>query len=239
MSASMRLTNSTAHAQSVERNWFRHAVFVKSADAMHDLPIESIAEVAFAGRSNAGKSSALNALVERRGLAIVSKTPGRTRHINYFGMGDACFIVDLPGYGYAQVPGPMRDHWRELLSTYLQRRQVLRGLVLVMDARHPLTALDARMLDWFSARDQPVHLLMTKSDKLTKQQSTVKLREVEGRLRTDYPRCSVQLFSSSTGAGVEEARSIVYRWLAQPSVATDTMPEVQKEAPAEGESDRG
>jgi GTP-binding protein len=197
------------------RNLFRKAVFLKSADAPRDLPVESIAEVAFAGRSNAGKSSALNSIFERRGLAIVSKTPGRTRHINYFGLGDGRFMVDLPGYGYAQVPGTMRDHWQGLLSTYLISRSVLRGLVIVMDARHPLTPLDARMLEWFSVRERPTHLLLTKSDKLTRQQALNQLRIVEARLRTEFHNCSVQLFSGVTGAGVDEARSVVHGWLMQ------------------------
>jgi GTP-binding protein len=221
------------------RNLFRRAEFVKSADAPRDLPLESIAEVAFAGRSNAGKSSVLNTLVERKGLAIVSKTPGRTRHINYFGLGDGRFMVDLPGYGYAQVPGVMRDHWQGLLSSYLISRSALRGLVIVMDARHPLTPLDARMLTWFSVRERPTHLLLTKSDKLTRQQATNQLRIVDARLQTEFRFSSAQLFSSVTSQGVDQARSVVYQWLRRDENEHLGIDDAQKEAPAEGESDRG
>ena len=170
-------------------------------------------EIAFAGRSNAGKSSVINTLANRSRLAFVSKTPGRTQHINFFKLGNRHFLVDLPGYGYAKVPSEIRQHWENLLSTYLQTRKPLHGMVLIMDVRHPLTLLDRRMLDWFTPTGKPVHVLLTKADKLTRQQAGKILQNVLEFLRETYPQCSVQLFSSTSKKGVKEAYAVLGDWL--------------------------
>lgn len=170
-------------------------------------------EIAFAGRSNAGKSSAINSLANRGRLAFVSKTPGRTQHINFFQLGGGRFLVDLPGYGYAKVPAEIRQHWEHLLSTYLQTRESLHGMVLIMDVRHPLTPLDRRMLTWFASTGKPVHILLTKSDKLSRREAGKILRDVLLFLREAYPQCSVQLFSSMTKEGVDEAAALLGTWL--------------------------
>ncbi len=189
------------------------ATFSKSAEKLNQLPAESAAEVAFAGRSNAGKSSALNTLTGKRKLAHVSKTPGRTRLINFFAIDRNTYLVDLPGYGYAQVPGDMRRQWAGLLTGYLNQRRQIRGLVVVMDVRHPMTPLDIQLLEWFAATGKPVHVLLTKADKLSRSQAATQLRKVEARLRKDYPGCSVQLFSSSGKLGVAEAQHVIEGWL--------------------------
>ncbi|MEW6314436.1 MAG: ribosome biogenesis GTP-binding protein YihA/YsxC [Pseudomonadota bacterium] len=192
---------------------FQHAAFYITANSLRDLPAEGGVEIAFAGRSNAGKSSAINTLANRKRLAFVSKTPGRTQCINYFSLGDERYLVDLPGYGYARVPPEMRQHWEKLLSAYLQMRQSLRGLVLVMDIRHPLTPLDRQMLDWFAVTDKPVHILLTKADKLTRNQADAVLRKVRAELAVAYPHCSAQTFSSAAKSGVEEVEEVVGDWL--------------------------
>ena len=192
---------------------FSNAAFFTTVNHFRDLPLESRGEVAFAGRSNAGKSSAINTLSRRTRLAFVSKTPGRTQHINYFSLDDkGNYLVDLPGYGYAKVPEQIRHHWETLLSRYLQERPQLRGLVLIMDARHPLTQLDIQMLGWFGPTQKPIHVLLTKADKLTRQESAKVLREVSEFLG-EYPNCSVQLFSSLKKIGMEEAENVIGRWL--------------------------
>ena len=175
--------------------------------------MESIAEVAIAGRSNAGKSSALNALTGRRKLARVSKTPGRTRLINFFEIDRNTFLVDLPGYGYAQVPGEMKRQWAQLLTGYLNQRRQICGLMVVMDVRHPMTPLDQQLLSWFAATGKPVHVLLTKADKLSRSQAATQLRKVETTLRKDYPGCSAQLFSSSGKLGVLDAQAVIRGWL--------------------------
>lgn len=194
--------------------FFHNAAFFTTVNHFGDLPLISKGEVAFAGRSNAGKSSAINTLANRTKLAFVSKTPGRTQHINYFSLDDAGhFLVDLPGYGYARVPEKIRQHWESLLSRYLQERVPLRGLVLIMDIRHPFTPLDTQMLDWFSPTSKPVHILLTKADKLSRQQAVQTLRDVVEVLKESYPNCSAQLFSSLKKTGMGEAESIIGKWL--------------------------
>lgn len=190
-----------------------------SAEKLDGLPAESSAEVVFAGRSNAGKSSALNALTARRALARVSKTPGRTRLINFFELSATTFLVDLPGYGYAKVPGDMRRSWGELLTGYLQSREQICGLVVVMDARHPLTDLDRQLLEWFRPRNKPVLLLLTKSDKLSKSKAAAQLQSVRKSLGDRYPGCTAQLFSSSSKLGVEQADTVICNWLTQAAVS--------------------
>lgn len=189
------------------------ATFRQSAEKLNQLPPDSVAEVAFAGRSNAGKSSALNALTARRKLAHVSKTPGRTRLINYFEVMPGRFLVDLPGYGYAQVPGDMKRAWARLLTGYLNERQQIRGLVVLMDVRHPLTALDEQLLDWFTATGKPVHVLLTKADKLSRSRASMQLQKVVNKLRATRRSCTVQLFSSVNKTGVEDAQAVISGWL--------------------------
>ena len=191
---------------------FQHTVFYTTVNHLRDLPSFDGIEIAFAGRSNAGKSSAINTLTNRGRLAFTSKTPGRTQHINYFKLGIGYFLVDLPGYGYAKVPPEIRQHWEHLLSTYLQTRESLHGMVLIMDVRHPLTLLDKRMLEWFASTEKPVHILLTKADKLSRQQAMVTLQSVLTLLRETYPQCSAQLFSSKEKQGVEEATAVISRW---------------------------
>jgi GTP-binding protein len=168
--------------------------------------------MAFAGRSNAGKSSALNALCGRKALARVSKTPGRTQLLNFFELADGR-LVDLPGYGFAKAPHTLREAWGELIEGYLESRRCLRGLVIVMDSRHPLTAFDRMMLGWARAEALPCHLLLTKADKLRPSEQRKILREVMEELPTLHPLGSAQLFSSETRFGVEEAREFLRGWL--------------------------
>lgn len=189
---------------------FQNAKFYTTVNHMKDLPATR-AEVAFVGRSNAGKSSAINTLANRTRLAYVSKTPGRTQHINFFELGAECFLVDLPGYGYAEVPEAVRAHWVELLGRYLQTRQSLIGLLLIMDARHPLKELDRRMLDFFRETGRPVHILLSKADKLSRQEQNKVLALVKREL-ADYPAVSVQMFSSLKKAGVDEVEAVVKGW---------------------------
>lgn len=194
---------------------------------MHDpreLPAPGAPEIAFAGRSNAGKSSAINTLAGRRRLAFVSKTPGRTQLINFFSLGSEGFLVDLPGYGYAGVPGEVRRHWRHLVGTYIAERASLAGVVVVMDARHPLTELDRTLLDWLREAGRPAHVLLTKADKLSKQAAQKTLAQVRRELATLSPASSAQLFSSLKREGIEEAATALARLAAG-----------KNKAPAKGE----
>ncbi len=203
---------------------FQNASFFISAHNLRDLPPPTGVEVAFAGRSNAGKSSALNTLANHNRLAYVSKQPGRTQLINFFTLGNDRFLVDLPGYGYAKVPQAMREHWQLTLSAYLSHRTSLFGLVLVMDCRHPLTPLDRQMLDWFCPSGKPVHVLLTKSDKLSRNAASQTLQNVRKELDATWGNCTVQLFSSLKKQGVEEAEKVIGQWLlAQKDQIPDTM----------------
>ncbi|TSA11080.1 MAG: YihA family ribosome biogenesis GTP-binding protein [Betaproteobacteria bacterium] len=192
---------------------FRGASFYITAHHLSDLPPPLGPEIAFAGRSNAGKSSAINTLVDHNRLAFVSKTPGRTQQINFFSLRGGAFLVDLPGYGYAKVQRELRAHWEQLLSTYLQTRGSLFGMVLIMDARHPLTPLDAQMLNWFATTGKPVHVLLSKSDKLSRQAAQNTLKAVRLGLRDYADNYTAQLFSSSKKHGMEEAETIIEGWL--------------------------
>jgi GTP-binding protein len=192
---------------------FQNATFYISAHHLSDLPPPAGIEVAFAGRSNAGKSSALNTLANHNRLAYVSKQPGRTQLINFFSLGNDRFLVDLPGYGYAKVPASMRAHWQMTLSKYLSHRSTLYGLVLVMDCRHPLTSLDRQMLDWFSPSGRPIHVLLTKSDKLSRNAANQTLQAVKKELQSIWGNCTIQLFSSLKKQGVEEAETAIGAWL--------------------------
>ena len=183
--------------------------------SVHDpreLPRPGAPEIAFAGRSNAGKSSAINTLAGRRRLAFVSKTPGRTQLINFFRLGDEAFLVDLPGYGYAGVPGEVRRHWKELVGTYISERTSLAAVVVVMDSRHPLTELDLTLLEWLKTAGRHAHVLLTKSDKLSKQAAQSTLAKVRRDLATIYPGASAQLFSSLNREGISEAATVLSRF---------------------------
>ena len=189
---------------------FQNACFYTTVNHIRDLP-STRAEVAFVGRSNSGKSSAINTLANRTRLAFVSKTPGRTQHINFFDLGNERYLVDLPGYGFADVPEAVRRHWVELLGRYLQTRTSLIGLLLIMDIRHPLRDLDLRMLDFFRVSGRPVHILLSKADKLSRQDQNKTLVQVKKSLE-DYPGVSVQLFSSSKKTGTDEVEAVMSRW---------------------------
>jgi GTP-binding protein len=191
----------------------RNIEFVTTVADTQALPPAHGAEVAFVGRSNAGKSSALNALAQRKRIAFVSKTPGRTQHINFFRVGNNRYLVDLPGYGYAAVPAAARAHWNELIGGYLQTRSCLRGVVLIMDARHPLTQLDRQLLAWLKPAGRPVHVLLSKSDKLSRRAASSTLSSIEAALLRDFVNCSVQLFSSTHKIGIVEAAAKVQGWL--------------------------
>jgi len=191
---------------------FQKAVFHTTVAHLRDLPTDARCEVAFAGRSNAGKSSAINTLANRTRLAYVSKTPGRTQHINFFDLGLERFLVDLPGYGYAEVPEAVRAHWVELLGRYLGERSSLIGLLLIMDARHPLKDLDRRMLDYFTPTGRPVHILLSKADKLSRQEQATTLRKVKAELAQYGDTVSVQLFSSLKKQGMDTVEQVVQTW---------------------------
>lgn len=198
---------------------FQKLRFHITVNHLRDLP-DTRREIAFVGRSNAGKSSVINTLANRVRLAFVSKTPGRTQHINYFSLGEDLYLVDLPGYGYAQVPAAVRAHWEKLLGQYLQTRRQLIGLVLIMDARHPLKDLDWNMLDWFATTGKPVHLVLTKADKLNRQECQKVLQSVKQEV-AGLPNCSVQLFSSLKKQGIPELDRALCGWLLQPGEGTD------------------
>jgi GTP-binding protein len=192
---------------------FQNATYLASAHHLQDLPPPGEPEVAFAGRSNAGKSSAINALAKRTRLAFVSKTPGRTQQINFFQLAGGGLLVDLPGYGYARVPGALRTHWESTLSEFLQTRRSLCGLVLVMDARHPMTERDEMMLGWFLPTGRPVHVLLTKADKLNRREQALTLEKVHTRLAALGGHATAQLFSSPNRSGLEEAEAVIAGWL--------------------------
>jgi len=193
-----------------------------------ELPAPAAPEVAFVGRSNAGKSSAINTLVNRRRLAFVSKTPGRTQLINFFSLGPAAFLVDLPGYGYAGVPGAVKQHWETLVGEYIANRDSLALVVVVMDIRHPLTELDRRLLDWLKSAGRQAHVLLTKADKLSKEGGKLALAKVRQALARDYPATSVSLFSSLKREGLDAAGAAMGR-------AVDAFRAQKTRAPPKGE----
>ena len=218
---------------------YRQTQFLLSAPAPEQLPADRGAEVAFAGRSNAGKSSALNAITDQKALARVSKTPGRTQQINVFPVGDAILeaaivdrhdsdheivdrhdpayrLIDLPGYGYAKAPPAMRAHWQEALPRYLETRKSLRGLILIMDVRHAMGPLDTQMLDWCAAANLAVHVLLSKADKISRGAAGNTLQTVRSQAAKRCPGASVQLFSSTARTGVTEARACLDQWLLSP-----------------------
>lgn len=192
---------------------FRRAQFLTSAHNRAQWPPDAGLEAAFAGRSNSGKSSALNAIADQRQLARVSKTPGRTQLINFFALDERCRLVDLPGYGYAKVTAAVRADWERMVGGYLQSRRSLRGLMLVMDIRQPLTELDLELLVWCRGAGLPVHILLSKADKLNRGPGLTALRQVEAAVAATGGAVSVQLFSALKRDGVEAARAILSGWL--------------------------
>ena len=199
---------------------FRHAEFETSVASPDQLPFSAAPEVAFAGRSNAGKSSAINTLVDHTRLAFVSKTPGRTQLINLFRLRNGAALVDLPGYGYADVPESVRRQWQGLLERYLTQRANLVGLVLIMDARRPFTYLDCQMVKWFATTGRPIHCLLTKADKLTRNEQAKALKVAKETAAKMLGAISLQLFSSLKKSGVEEAEQVIAPWL-EPEVETE------------------
>lgn len=192
---------------------FRGASFLTAAARFEQAPPDEGREVAFAGRSNAGKSSAINTLCGQRRLARTSKTPGRTQQLIFFGLKEGRRLVDLPGYGYAKVSEAVKRQWQDLMAGYLQRRRSLVGLVLVMDVRHPLTAFDQRLLAWTRDAGLPVMLLLTKSDKLKRGASRAQIDRVKGAVAEERDRISVELFSSLNRQGVEAVHGKLVEWL--------------------------
>ena len=191
---------------------FGHSEFDRTVYRAAELPPDRGAEVAFAGRSNAGKSSALNALLSRHRLAHVSKRPGRTQAINFFRCGDARYLVDLPGYGYAAVSHARREHWSRLVTVYLLHRACLRGLILICDVRRSLVASDHQLLEWFATTGKPIHVLLTKADKLGQTGGAAALQLATQSVMR-YPNLSVQLFSSLSREGVAAARRVIGGWM--------------------------
>lgn len=195
---------------------FRRAQFLTSAAKLAQCPPDTGTEVAFAGRSNAGKSSCINVLTDNRHLARASKTPGRTRLINFFALNEAANqrLVDLPGYGYAKVSQEMKEEWQRHLENYLRERETLRGLVLLMDIRHPLKDFDINMLDWAESTKLPVHCVLTKADKLNRGPAQQALLQVRKQLSARTVPVSVQLFSAPSKQGVDTLAATLGRWLA-------------------------
>ncbi len=192
---------------------YHNAQFLMSASDPKQLPADVGLEVAFAGRSNAGKSSALNTITNRQGLARTSKTPGRTQLINVFEMSETQRLIDLPGYGYAKVPLKVKAEWEKMLARYIETRESLTGLILLMDIRHPLKELDWLMIEWLVDQRLPIHVLLTKSDKLKRGPAKNTLQKVRNALKSYEDCVTVQLFSSLTKEGVDEAIAQLDTWL--------------------------
>ena len=193
--------------------YYQQARFIQSATTQNTLPPELGFEVAFAGRSNAGKSSSLNRLCQQKALARVSKTPGRTQLINFFAIPEGRYLVDLPGYGYAKVPEKVKKMWQAFIESYLSKRFTLRGLVLIMDIRRPMRDYDKVMLSWAQSRNLSVHILLNKSDKLKRGKANSSLLKARKELTHYSNPVSIQMFSAFKGDGVEELRSKLDSWL--------------------------
>ncbi|WP_100622583.1 ribosome biogenesis GTP-binding protein YihA/YsxC [Candidatus Coxiella mudrowiae] len=192
---------------------YQEAKYLISAAEFSDLPLDEGAEVAFIGRSNAGKSSALNVITGIKGLARTSKTPGRTQMINFFALNESQRLVDLPGYGYAKVPRIVQERWEELVDSYLKKRSCLKGLVVVMDVRHPLKEMDEDVIEWAVEYDIPLHILLTKSDKLSQSAAKKVFSDVQVQLTTYSDKISAQLFSShDRTTGLDEIKSVLNDW---------------------------
>lgn len=191
---------------------YTHSRYFCSAHKLSQLPPDEGIEIAFAGRSNAGKSSALNTITRSKALARVSRTPGRTQLINFFQVDDGRFLVDLPGYGYAKVPAATRRHWQHTLNQYLETRKALLGLFLIMDIRHPLQPLDWQMIEWCMSAETKLHILLTKSDKLSHSAALKALHETHRQLEAAQVDASLQTFSALKQIGLEDAHSVLDEW---------------------------
>lgn len=193
-------------------NIYNQARFLLSVNKLAQLPEDNAIEVAFAGRSNAGKSSAINTITNIKSLCRTSKTPGRTQMINYFSIDPQHHLVDLPGYGYAKVPLQVKNHWQNLLQRYLVERSSLKGVVIIMDVRRPFTEYDTQMLEWCRQSHMSTHILLTKADKLKRGAAKNTLFKVQKLLKSDYSGTTAQLFSSLKKTGVDEAKSVLNEW---------------------------
>jgi len=194
------------------KNYYRNAKFLTSASQSKQFPEVEAIEVAFAGRSNAGKSSAINTLCQIKNLARTSKTPGRTQLINFFTLDEQRYLVDLPGYGYAKVPEKIRRDWQKLMENYLSKRDNLYGLIIIMDIRHPLKDYDLQMLDWCQHFSTPAHILLTKADKLKRGPAMQSLANVKKILEAEGLSASVQMFSALKSTGLEELQAKLNEW---------------------------
>jgi GTP-binding protein len=203
--------------------FYRQAHYTISATQLSELPPDIGLEVAFAGRSNAGKSSAINTITDHRALARISKTPGRTQMINFFALDDSRTMVDLPGYGYAKVPEQMKIRWQQNLGQYLDTRQSLQGLMIMMDIRHPLKQFDIQMIRWSNQKDLDVHILLTKSDKLKHGAAMATLHSVLAEIKKLELKASAQLFSSLKKTGREEVIAKLDSWF----LLNETSPELE------------
>ncbi len=192
--------------------FYQQAKFLQSASSENTLPSESGYEVAFAGRSNSGKSSTLNKLCQQKSLARTSKTPGRTQLINFFSLAEGKFLVDLPGYGYAKVPEKIKLQWQQFIETYLTLRSPLVGLVIMMDIRRPMLENDMDMLNWADSRNLPVHVVLNKSDKLKHGQAKSTWLKTQQQLKQINPNYTVQIFSALKGIGIDELKKQLNIW---------------------------
>jgi GTP-binding protein len=194
-------------------NPYQQTRFILGTPDARRAPADEGVEVAFAGRSNAGKSSALNVLTGQRALARISKAPGRTREINFFEVQEGIRLVDLPGYGYAKVSRSMKQQWQRNISTYLETRQSLGGVIVLMDVRHPLKEIDQQILGWCHAANLLTHVLLTKSDKLKRGPAKAALLQTRKALQALHPEATLQLFSAHTRDGAEELQRVLDEWL--------------------------
>ena len=194
---------------------FQLVEFLTSASKLSQCPVDEGAEVAFAGRSNAGKSSCINVLTCHGNLARISKTPGRTQLINFFDLSNDCRLVDLPGYGYAKVPLAVKRHWEKHLEEYLRKRQSLRGIVLLMDIRRPLQDFDLNMLQWATEAGLEVHAVLTKADKFKRGPAQAALLKAKKELEPFGEGVSIQVLSSTKKTGVDELRNRLSQWLSE------------------------
>jgi GTP-binding protein len=203
---------------------YRQAQFLTSASKVSQCPIDQGWEVAFAGRSNAGKSSAINSLTDNKKLARTSRTPGRTQLINFFALTETQRLVDLPGYGYAKVPMAVKNAWNKQLENYLRQRESLRGMILLMDSRHPMQPFDEQMIGWALQAHMPVHILLTKSDKLKKGPAKSTLLKLREQLSEHKELVSMQLFSALKHTGHQDLIAVLNTWLTEASVYEDLEP---------------
>ena len=191
---------------------YHQAKFINSAPRLQDAPPDQGKEIAFAGRSNAGKSSAINTLVQQKALARVSKTPGRTQLLNFFEIDEQRKLVDLPGYGYAKVPEAVKRDWQKMMENYLKNRKALCGIVLVMDIRHPLTEFDWQMVEWCEYSKLPLHILLTKADKLKFGAARNTLLKVQKDLSQANIVVTLQLFSALNKTGIDDVHQVLDEW---------------------------